>query len=466
MKFIIPCILIFFSTFANAAFANEDYALWLEALKQDAISVGITEKTVTDAISHAVLLPNVIQLDRSQPEFVSPFLDYYQRHVDVAKVRRGQEMLIKHQALLSKVEAQYGVPQSMLVAFWGMETNYGRFQGNVDTLSALVTLAYDGRRSSFFRHQLFDALRMLDAGHAKVEQFEGSWAGAFGHMQFMPSTLMTYAVDGDGDGKIDLVNSLPDAFSSAANYLSQVGWRKGEPAMLEVRLPEDFAWQNAQLSLRKPVDEWVRLGVTSAQINSFQTNQAKGAGNLAQVRESTKKLITKKDKSTLKQINYSPQEKSDRKISMENDAASINTVMPNVTGHAAIVLPQGWRGPAFMVFDNFDAVMDWNRSIHYALSVVQLAKRLNGEPQIRGGQFAEIGALSFQQMKALQTELNAQGFDAGEADGFPGVRTQDAVRAFQASQRLPADGYASPNIFNYLKLKATKVPTSASLKEE
>lgn len=458
MKFITPCFLMFFSFFANIAFANEDFVSWAEALKQDAMRVGISEKTVTETINHVELLPNVINLDRSQPEFVSPFLDYYQRHVNVTKIRRGQEMLIKHKELLSKVEAQYGVPQTMLVAFWGMETNYGRFQGNVDTLFALVTLAYDGRRSIFFRNQLFDAMRMIDAGHAEIEDFEGSWAGAFGHMQFMPSTFMTYAVDGDGDGKIDLVNSVPDAFSSAANYLSQVGWRKGEPAMLEVQLPEDFAWQNAQLNLRKPLEEWARLGVISAHISP-----SKVGGSFAQVRSPAKKLISKKINSKLRSINYNVEVKNDIPVNSKSETSS---ALPIVAGHAAIVLPQGWRGPAFMVFDNFDAVMDWNRSVNYALSVVQLAKRLSGEPPIRGGQFAEIGALSFQQMKALQVELNAQGFDAGDADGFPGVRTQEAVRAFQTSQRLPADGYASPNIFNYLKLISKKVHPALTLQEQ
>ncbi|MDZ4210536.1 MAG: lytic murein transglycosylase, partial [Methylotenera sp.] len=231
MKLLITFLVLLGCLLANTAFAREEFSLWLDALKQEAISVGITEQTATDTISRVQLLPNIIKLDRSQPEFISPFLDYYQRRVDALKIKRGREMLANHAILLNQVEMQYGVPKEILVAFWGMETNYGRFQGNIDMLSALATLAYDGRRSSFFRNQLMDAMRMIDADHADAEELVGSWAGAFGNMQFMPTTFMTYAVDGDGDNKIDVVNSTADAFASAANYLSQVGWRKGEPAM-------------------------------------------------------------------------------------------------------------------------------------------------------------------------------------------------------------------------------------------
>lgn len=445
MKLLITFLVLLCCSFANTAFAREEFSIWLDALKQEAVSVGVSEETATDTISRVQLLPNIIKLDRSQPEFISPFLDYYQRRVDALKIKRGREILANHAILLNQVETQYGVPKEILVAFWGMETNYGRFQGDIDTLSALATLAYDGRRSSFFRNQLMDAMRMIDADHADAEQLVGSWAGAFGNMQFMPTTFMIYAVDGDGDQKIDVVNSIADTFASAANYLSQVGWRKGEPAMIEVQLPANFDWQIAQFNLRKPVDEWAAMGVNIMQPANLLTNN-KSKERLVNVN----KPKAKKSKTALHQITY---KKEAVKYLQSNQTTSISllkSTLPNVAGQAAIVLPQGWRGPAFMIFDNFDAVMDWNRSVNYALSVVQLANRINGNPPILGGQFAEVGALSFQQMIALQTELNAHGFDAGEPDGFPGLRTQEAVRAFQLSQRLPADGYASPNIFNFL----------------
>jgi len=445
MKLLVILSVILCGVITNTASAREDLNIWLEELKQEAISAGISEKTASVTVNHVEILSDVIELDRAQPEFLSPFLDYYQRRVDSLKITQGRKLLAQHGELLDIIEAQYGVPKALLVAFWGMETNYGRFQGDIDTLSALATLARDGRRANFFRNQLLDAMRMIDAGNADSEQFVGSWAGAFGNMQFMPTTFITYAVDGDGDKKIDLVNSTADAFASAANYLSQVGWQKGEPAMVEVQLPANFEWQNAQYNLRKPVSEWIKLGVSTVHMGN-----SSAIYGLAKARYSNKKAVTRKNKSNLRQINFKTNNSNAIDASIPTYAAS-KPSLPNTSSQAAIILPQGWRGPAFMVFDNFDAVMDWNRSIYYALSVVQLAKRLNGEPHILGGQFAEVGALSFLQMKALQIQLNANGYDAGDPDGFPGTRTQEAVRAFQLAQRLPADGYASPNILNYLK---------------
>jgi membrane-bound lytic murein transglycosylase B len=179
-----------YSLFSSQVLAQDDLGRWLEALKQEALVAKISEPTVTATINHIELLPNILKLDLAQPEFISPFLDYYQKRVDIAKIVRGRELLVKYEYLLNQIEDQYGIPKSLLVAFWGMETNYGSHQGDVDTISALATLAYDGRRSEFFRDQLLDAMRILDAGYINLDQFHGSWAGAFGNMQFMPSTFM------------------------------------------------------------------------------------------------------------------------------------------------------------------------------------------------------------------------------------------------------------------------------------
>lgn len=446
---------LFCGLFTNTVLAQEVFGVWLNELKQEAISAGISEKTAIATINHIELLPNVIQLDRAQPEFISPFQEYYQRRVDTQKITRGRELFDQHAVILNQIEMQYGVPKEILIAFWGMETNYSRHQGNIDTLSTLATLAYDGRRSVFFRNQLFDAMRMIDAGNANVDEFRGSWAGAFGNMQFMPSTFMTYAVDGDGDNQIDIVNSLADSFASAANYLSQVGWRKNEPVMVEVHLPPNFEWQRAQLNLRRPVSEWVKLGVTTMQASRGTTS-----AQLTLVRTSVNQHKSKITQSHLHQVTYTKvkikklksRSKHPEKSSSDefSNVRLSNSAFANTNAQGAIVLPQGWRGPAFMVFDNFDAVMDWNRSINYALSVAQLAKRINGEPHILGGQFAEAGALTFQQMLTLQAALNARGFDAGEPDGLPGLQTQAAIRAYQMTQKIPADGYAGPSLFNSL----------------
>jgi len=247
------------------AHAQGEFSAWLQELQVEAREAGISEITAKNAIEKIELLPEVIMLDKSQPEFVSPFLEYYKRRVDAQKVQKGQQLLAEHAALLDRIEAQYGVSKYMLVAFWGMETQYGRSLGKLDVLSSLATLAYDGRRGEFFRAQLLDAMRMIDYGHASAESFAGSWAGAFGNMQFMPTTFMLYAVDGDNDNKIDVVNSLADAFASAANYLSSIGWREQQPVMLEVQLPENFEWQTAQFNFRRSIQDWAQSGVRMLQ---------------------------------------------------------------------------------------------------------------------------------------------------------------------------------------------------------
>jgi len=224
-----------------------------------------------------------------------------------------------------------------------------------------------------------------------VAGMRGSWAGAMGHMQFMPSTLLKYGVDADADGRINIWTSLPDAFSSAANYLNKVGWRKNELAAIEVKLPVDFDYSQAQLNNRKSTADWTKLGVLDIGSSALPAQE-----------------------------------------------------------NAAILLPQGKYGPAFMVFNNFDAIMDWNRSVNYALSVVHLANQLIGDKPIMAGDFAEKEALSFNQMWALQSKLNDLGFDCGQPDGFPGLKTQAAIRQYQATQGIVQDGYASPSLYRRL----------------
>ena len=371
--------------------AKQDFASWKRELRQEALEAGITKKTVNATLKSAKFIPSIIKLDRGQPEFISPFLSYLDKRVNANQVQHGRALLQQNEQLLKQIEAQYDVPKTILVAFWGMETNYGSNQGNIGLPSSLMTLAYDGRRAEFFRNQLFDAMRMIDAGHITVADLRGSWAGAMGQMQFMPSTFIAHGVDGDSDGRIDIWRSLPDAFSSAANYLSKVGWIKGEPAAIEVKLPAKFDYNLAQLQNKKSTTEWAKLGV--------QTSEARALPLL---------------------------------------------------DNAAIILPQGYLGPAFMVFSNFEVIMDWNRSINYALSVVQLANQFVADTPIIGGAEAETQALSFDQIWALQDKLNQLGFDCGTADGFPGLNTQTAIRQYQATQKLPQDGFASPSLYRRL----------------
>lgn len=373
------------------AHAETSFDSWLADFRAEAATAGITDVTLDAALSGIRPAERVVALDRGQPEFLQTFTDYLGRRITADRVGQGRALLQEHAALLDEVERQYGVPKTVLLAFWGLETHYGAVKGSLNIPASLATLAYDGRRSKFFRSQLLDALRIIDAGHVSAADMTGSWAGAMGHMQFMPSTFRAHAVDADGDGRIDLWQSLPDAMHSAANYLKKAGWRAGEPVAVQVLLPEGFDWRSARFSNRLPVAEWAAQGVTPA----------------------------------------------------------TGGALPALAGRAAIVLPQGWQGPAFMVFDNFDVVMDWNRSLNYALAVAQLAQQVAGGDGLvlQGG----AGVLSTAQLKTLQQALNEMGFDAGTPDGMLGPRTQTAIRHYQVLHKLPVDGYPAPGVLAHVE---------------
>lgn len=394
-KKVIPLNFLFLSllllSLSAQAYDSQDFAIWLADFKQEAKAADISAKTIKATFKNTKYLPRVIVLDRGQPEFITPFLSYIDKRVTPSKIAHGRAMLEQHKALLDKVEYQYGVSKEILIAFWGLETSYGENKGGFGLPSALMTLAYEGRRAEFFRTQLLDTMRIIDAGHNNVAGMRGSWAGAMGHMQFMPSTLLKHGVDADGDGRINIWHSLPDSFASAANYLTKTGWEKSEPAILQVKLPEHFDYSLAQLNNRKSSAEWTKLGV----------------------------------------------------LEVENNA------LPNLE-NAAILLPQGWQGPAFMVFSNFDVIMDWNRSVNYAISVAHLANQFVADKPIIADDAIEAEALSFNQMWALQSRLNLLGFKCGIPDGFPGLQTQAAIRQYQASKNLPQDGYASYSLYQQL----------------
>jgi len=397
-------VLLLAALAAFPAYAQGDFASWLAAFRQDAQAQGISAATLDAALTGIAPDERVIELDHRQPEFLQTFSDYLRRRVTAGQVARGQALMAEHAALLEAVEQKYGVPKTVLVAFWGLETHYGAVQGSLNVPTSLATLAWDDRRSGFFRSQLLDALRIIDAGHVSAADMHGSWAGAMGHMQFMPSTFRAYAVDGDGDGRIDVWQSLPDALYSAAHYLHQAGWRACGPVAIEVRLPENFDWRQARLFHRLPVADWTAMGVQAA------------------------------------------------------DGAAL----PADAGRAAIVLPQGWQGLAFMVFDNFDVVMKWNRSVNYGLAVAQLSRQLAGGPGLLASE-GEAGALSVAQMKALQQALNELGYDAGKPDGLPGLRTQTAVRLFQALHQLPVDGYAAPSLLAHVEAAHAEAAAAGKL---
>lgn len=367
---------------------SPDFAAWLEGVRKEALDRGISPGTLDRVLTGLQPIPRVIELDLRQPEFVDAFLDYLDRRVTPVRIEEGRRQLQQQQTLLAEIERRYGIPPHILVALWGLETNYGGYLGDYPVPAALATLAFDSRRSQFFREQLFDALAIVEAGHVEPEAMKGSWAGAMGHLQFMPSTFRAYAVDADGDGRKDLWRSLPDAFASAANYLKRLGWRSDEIWGREVRLPDRFDWALARPNLTKPVNAWSAMGVTQADGSPLPRSELPGA----------------------------------------------------------ILVPQGHKGPAFLVYPNFYLILNWNRSLSYALAVGHLSDRLRGLPELRQGQAARHERVTRQQVVDVQRQLAALGFDPGEADGVVGARTRAALKAFQRSVGLPQDGYPSPEV--------------------
>lgn len=387
-----------FVALAAPAQAETDFATWLADVRVEALKKGISQATVDAALgSNLKPIPRVVELDRKQPEFTMTFRGYMSRLVSQDRIRKAKTMLATHGKDLNVAAKKYGVPARFLVAFWGVETDFGRLaDGYFPVIGALATLAHDGRRSAFFRDQLFQALQILDAGHISLDKMKGSWAGAMGHFQFIPSTFNAYAVDADGDGKRNIWGNRHDAFASAANFLSQVGWKEGETWGREVKIPQGFDLELVDSKTTKPLQTWADLGVIKA----------------------------------------------------EGQPLSVIDGM-----EASLILPAGAEGPAFLIYNNFNTTLNWNRSIFYALAVGHLADRMIGKgPLVNPGPKGERIALD--QVKAMQDALNRLGFDVGQADGVAGPKTRSAVRAFQRANGLPPDGHPSLKVMQAIRIAA------------
>jgi len=299
----------------GAKAAEADFYAFLAGVRRDATAQGIRAPTVESALHSAQFLPHVIELDRKQPEQVLTFSEYLDKVVTQQRKEDARRELTANRALLDAISRRWGVEPPIIVALWGLESDFGKITGNYSVISSLATLAYDGRRSSYFRSELIAALRILDQGHIRLENMTGSWAGAMGQCQFMPSSFLSYAVDYDGDGRRDIWNDRADVLASIANYIGRLGWRGGESWGREVLVPPGLDPRFAGLELRRPTGEWNRLGVRSVD-----------AGPLAS-RES----------------------------------------------EASLVMPDGATGPAFLVYENFRVIMRWNKSTYFAASVGYLA---------------------------------------------------------------------------------------------
>ncbi|MDO6822358.1 lytic murein transglycosylase [Marinobacter sp. 1_MG-2023] len=364
-------------------------------LQEKAIAAGVSAQTAQEVMTRVQYIDRVIELDRRQPEFTTTFADYLNRRVNDARVTKGRELIKEHSALLAKVTEATGVPAPYLVSFWGLETNFGSYFGKMSVPDSLTTLACDARRSTFFTEQLIAALRIIDEGAIPVEQMEGSWAGAMGHVQFMPTVFLKHAVDADGDGRRDLWNSLPDAMMSAGRFLESMNWDGDYRWGREVLLPENFDYSLAD-GRRLELSKWRELGITDAFGNPLSRED-----------------IT-----------------------------------------AALIVPAGHQGPAFLAYHNFKVIMGWNRSEFYAIAVGHLADRIAGTGILQNPPPEDTPALSRDTVLELQTALNERGYNAGKPDGITGPATRSAIRKYQHDEGLIADGFPGQELLDKLEVNA------------
>lgn len=377
---------------APAAEPGGDFAAWLDGVRAEARARGIAPETLDSAFAGLAPIDRVLELDRRQPEFTRSFWDYLDRAVSDTRVETGRAMLERHGDLLGRVAARHGVQPRFLVAFWGLETNYGDYLGGFPVIGALATLAHDPRRADFFRAELMHALSILEAKDVRADDMQGSWAGAMGQPQFMPSTFVAYALDADGDGRRDIWRSHPDIFASAANFLSQVGWNGEETWGREVRLPADFDFNAVGLETRRHIHDWRAIGLRRADGRD----------------------------------------------------------LPRADIEGSVLVPAGASGPAFLVYGNYRVILRWNRSHLYAIAVGHLADRLVGLPPLAAPRPPDDQRLSRDQVMALQAGLNRLGYDAGPVDGILGSGTRAALRDWQRANGLPPDGFPTPALADRL----------------
>lgn len=375
---------------APAAPASE-FKACLGTLRGEAAAQGISPE-IFDVVMRGVKPDeSVLKAMDYQPEFTVPVWDYVAGFVDDERIADGKAKLAEWAAVLAEIERQFGVDRYVLVALWGVETNYGKITGRRPLMRSLATTSCFGRRQMFFRKQLMAALRILQDGDMPPESLSGSWAGAFGQTQFMPTTFQRLAVDVDGDGRRNIVDSVPDALGSAANYLVDAGWTTGELWGYEVRLPENYSGPSGRRA-RRPLDVWSGLGI--------------------------------------------------RRV----DGSALTG-----SGRAALLLPAGQEGPAFLVFGNFNAIHSYNPSESYSLSIAHLSDRLRGAGPFTTPWPTGDAGLSRAERRELQRLLNEQGYDVGKADGIIGSRTRSAIEAFQGESGLPVDGHPGQKVLRALR---------------
>lgn len=384
----------------DAPAADPELQRCLQGLRADARGQGVSGDTFDRLTRGLAADMSVIDLLNHQPEFRTPVWDYLAGLVDEERVVAGQLLAVRHAGLLDRIEDRFGVDRHVVLAVWGVESNYGQNYGNRPLLVSLSTLSCHGRRQPFFRGEFFNALRIIQDGHIQPDALVGSWAGAFGQTQFMPSTFRRIAVDFDGDGRIDLIGSVDDALASTANYLRQSNWRSGEPWGFEVRLPAGFDGGRADRRSKQPVSAWSQAGV--------------------------------------RRVDGSPLVGEDAPAARQ----------------AAIILPAGVDGPAFISFRNFDAIFSYNPSVNYALAIAHLADRIAGGEGFQTPWPTDDPPIDRAGRRELQQQLLDRGHDIGAVDGIVGSRTREAVRAEQERLGHEVNGRAGAKLLEALRAEA------------
>jgi lytic murein transglycosylase len=386
---VLPALLAVLAS-AQAAHA-QDIGTCLAQLRGEALSKGIRAQTFDTALAGVVADPGVLEAMDNQPEFKIPVWDYLAVLVDAQRIEEGRARLAEWAQVLAQAEERFGVDRHTLVALWGVESDYGRQAGTRSLVRSLATVSCLGRRQAYFRGEFMATLRILQSGDMPAAALTGSWAGAFGQTQFMPSTYERVAVDFDGDGRRDIVASVPDALGSSANYLSRAGWKRGTPWGYEVRLPEGYRGPSGRRT-RNALEEWRRLGMRLADGRAL-------AGE----------------------------------------------------GTAALLLPAGRNGPAFLVSTNFNAIYAYNASESYALAIAHLSDRLRGGDAFVTAWPTDDPGLSRAERREVQERLITRGHEIGAADGAIGPRTRQAIEAFQAASGLAVNGRAGQKLLRALR---------------
>lgn len=361
---------------------------FLADVKQQAVAAGVSQRTISEASPYLVYDQGIVNRDRGQRVFGQLFTEFAGRMAAPYRMQNGQQHIKQHASAFARAEKEYGVPPAVIAAFWGLESDFGANMGNLPTLKSLVSLAYDCRRSEMFVNETIAALKIIDRGDLTPDEMIGSWAGELGQTQFLPTHYVNYAVDYDGDGRRDLLRSEDDVIGSTANYIANgLKWRRGEPWLEEIKVPQNLPWEQTDLSVQLPRSKWAQFGVT------YPDGRALPNDNLA----------------------------------------------------ASVLLPMGRFGPAFMTYANFAAYTEWNNSLIYSTTAGYLASRIAGAAPMRkpAGQVAQ---LPFNELKQLQQLLVQAGFNVGKVDGVLGQQSRAAVKAMQIKYGLPADSWPTAEL--------------------